>query len=103
MMTRLAVSRRFYLLLLLALLLLAGTFGVSINAGAGQESGEPFLENPAENQTLRLAGPIVLDSLDPAFAKDLPTMFLIRQIYSGLMRFDENLEPTPAIAESAPQ
>lgn len=49
---------------------------------------------------LRLAGPVDLQTLDPAKAKDLTTLFLIRQIYSGLTRLDDDLQPVPALAET---
>jgi oligopeptide transport system substrate-binding protein len=52
------------------------------------------------DDTLRLVGPIQLPSLDPALTKDLGTMFLVRQLFAGLMRFDTNLEPVPALAAS---
>jgi len=49
---------------------------------------------------LRLAGPADgPETLDPAFARDLSTFFIIRQIFRGLTRFDENLQPVPELAE----
>ncbi|MCA9859530.1 MAG: hypothetical protein KC438_07405, partial [Thermomicrobiales bacterium] len=47
-----------------------------------------------------MAGPVDLQTLDPALAKDLSTIFLVRQIFTGLTRLDENLEPIPALADS---
>lgn len=50
---------------------------------------------------LRLAGSVSgPSSLDPARARDLPTNFLLRQIFRGLMSLDSNLEPQPELAAS---
>lgn len=60
----------------------------SATAGGGQDG------------VLRLAGPVDLQTLDPAKAKDLSTLFLVRQIFRGLTRLDDDLQPIPALAES---
>ncbi len=65
---------------------------------SAQESGEPLQPNPSGDQTLSLNGPIVLESLDPAFSRDLETMFVVRQVFAGLMRFGDELQPVPNIA-----
>ncbi len=70
---------------LLSLPLLADAQGIS---GGGGTDG-----------VLRLAGPVDLQTLDPAKAKDLGTLFLIRQLFTGLTRLDDNLQPVPALAE----
>lgn len=57
-------------------------------------------DSGAEEGVLRLAGPADLQTLDPAEAKDLGSLFLIRQIFSGLTRLDDDLQPVPALAES---
>ncbi|MEZ4500615.1 MAG: ABC transporter substrate-binding protein [Thermomicrobiales bacterium] len=44
--------------------------------------------------------PLQLTTLDPALVRDLNQMFLVRQVFAGLMRFDDDLQPVPAIAES---
>lgn len=50
---------------------------------------------------LRLAGPVQEPgSLDPALARDLSTTFLLRQVFRGLVRFDDTLTPVPELAES---
>lgn len=50
---------------------------------------------------LRLAGPVQgVVSLDPALSRDLPTNFLVRQIFRGLVRFDERLSVVPELAET---
>lgn len=74
-------------LLLVSAPLLAGAQGSS-RSGGGQ------------NGILRMAGPTDLRTLDPARAKDLGTLFLVRQIFSGLTRLDDDLQPVPALAES---
>lgn len=52
-------------------------------------------------QGLRLAGSTQSAlSLDPALSRDLPTNFLVRQLFRGLLRFDERLEVVPELAET---
>lgn len=41
-----------------------------------------------------------ISSLDPAFAKDLANIWACNQLFSGLVRLDENLMVEPAIAKS---
>jgi ABC-type transport system substrate-binding protein len=51
-------------------------------------------------QPLRLAGPSGgLQTLDPALTRDLAGLFLVRQVYRGLLRFDADLQPVPDLAE----
>lgn len=48
---------------------------------------------------MRLAGPTQgIGSLDPALARDLDTNLLVRQIFRGLMGFDDELRPVPELA-----
>ena len=50
---------------------------------------------------LRLAGPVSgLDSLDPALSRDLASNSVLRQIFRGLVGFDDALRPVPELAES---
>jgi len=50
---------------------------------------------------LRLAGPVSgLDSLDPALSRDLASNSVLRQIFRGLVSFDDALRPVPELAES---
>jgi ABC-type transport system substrate-binding protein len=50
---------------------------------------------------LRLAGPALgPETLDPAQMRDLSSVTLLRQIYRGLVYFDDELNPTPELAES---
>lgn len=79
-------------MLLLATLLMVWTplmaVAQGISGGGGQDG------------VLRLAGPVDLQTLDPAKAKDLSTLFLVRQLFSGLTRLDDDLNPVPALAET---
>ena len=50
---------------------------------------------------LRLAGPVQgPETLDPAQMRDLSTVTLLRQIYRGLIYYDDNLNPVPELAQS---
>ena len=50
---------------------------------------------------LRLAGPVSgLDSLDPAVSRDTDTNSVLRQIFRGLVGFDDELRPVPELAEA---
>ncbi len=86
---RLAIFRTRILLLVGVLLLSAplAAMAQGFPGGGGQDG------------VLRLAGPVDLRTLDPAKAKDLSTLFLIRQLFMGLTRFDDDLQPVPALAE----
>lgn len=54
---------------------------------------------PKGAQTLTLAGPEELpDTLDPALVRDAGTAFLARQVFRGLVRLDDALNPVPDIA-----
>lgn len=65
------------------------------------EGSPPALRaTPRGDQTLRLAGPTDGPySLDPALSRDLSSAFFIRQIFRGLMGFDQDLNPFPDLAE----
>jgi ABC-type transport system substrate-binding protein len=65
-----------------------------------QQGDGPFGSGQELENTLRITGPVQLPTLDPALVKDLGSMFLIRQVFAGLVRFDNDLEPVPALAES---
>ena len=66
-------------------------------AMAGQAVATPAT---AAERTLRLAGPIAgLTTLDPALSPDQATTEILRLTYSGLMRFDADLEPVLDLAE----
>lgn len=56
--------------------------------------------DPTGRQELRLAGTIIDPvPLDPAVARDVNSAFMTRQVFRGLTRFDENLEPVPELAQ----
>jgi oligopeptide transport system substrate-binding protein len=65
------------------------------------EAGERGrVATPTGKQELRLAGTIIDPApLDPAFARDVNSAFMTRQVFRGLTRFDDNLEPVPELAE----
>jgi oligopeptide transport system substrate-binding protein len=53
-----------------------------------------------ENQTLRLSG--TSDgppTIDPALVRDTQSAFFVRQVFRGLVRFNNDLEPVPDLAE----
>ena len=60
----------------------------------------PRDSNPSGRQELRLSGTIDDPApLDPAVARDVNSAFMTRQVFRGLTRFDENLEPVPELAQ----
>jgi peptide/nickel transport system substrate-binding protein/oligopeptide transport system substrate-binding protein len=68
----------------------------SVVIEAGERSD---LATPSGEQELRLAGTIIDPTpLDPAFARDVNSAFMTRQVFRGLTRFDENLEAVPELA-----
>ncbi len=66
----------------------------------GDSQGGPFALQSSPGNTLRMVGPLQIPTLDPALVRDLGTMFLARQMFAGLMRFDDDLNAVPALAES---
>src|SRR3954452_23945181 len=55
----------------------------------------------AADSRLNLAGPVVgPETLDPAQVRDLSSLVMFRQIFRGLMLYDDNLNPQPEIAKS---
>src|SRR3954469_3356486 len=60
----------------------------------------PRESNPTGRQELRLPGTTIDPApLDPAVARDVNSAFMTRQVFRGLTRFDENLEPVPELAQ----
>ena len=60
----------------------------------------PRKSNPTGRQELRLTGTIDDPApLDPAVATNTDAVFMTRQVFRGLTRFDENLEPVPELAQ----
>jgi len=65
-----------------------------------EAEGRPRESDPSGRQELRLAGTIIDPApLDPAVARDVNSAFMTRQVFRGLTRFDENLEPVPELAQ----
>ena len=59
------------------------------------------LDTATATGELRLAGPVSgLDSLDPAVSRDTDTNSVLRQIFRGLVGFDDELRPVPELAEA---
>lgn len=79
-------------------LIVAALFLVSLPLLAGAQSFPGA--GDGQDGVLRMAGPVDLRTLDPAKAKDLGTLFLVRQVFSGLTRLDDDLQPVLALAES---
>ncbi|MDQ3542165.1 MAG: ABC transporter substrate-binding protein, partial [Chloroflexota bacterium] len=64
-------------------------------------SAQGTVPKPTGDQVLRLAGSTQgPHTLDPAMTKDLPTAFLVRQIFRGLMRLGPDLQPAPELAKA---
>lgn len=115
------MSQRFSRALALAsvfLLLLTGCWPLQ-ESGAPQGTGTPSANGngtlttpvpddgtfllPQEPDTLDIAGQTDdPPSLDPALASDSYSLFIIRQLFSGLVTFDENLNVVPDIAAAMP-
>lgn len=82
---------RIWRLLIVTVLIL----GVAI-AGRAERS-----RSADHGNELRLAGPVQgPETLDPAQMRDLSTVTLLRQIYRGLIYYDDNLNPVPELAQS---
>jgi peptide/nickel transport system substrate-binding protein/oligopeptide transport system substrate-binding protein len=65
-----------------------------------EAEARPREANPSGRQELRLAGTTNDPApLDPAVARDVNSAFMTRQVFRGLTRFDENLEPVPELAQ----
>lgn len=76
------------------------TLGAGISARPALGRAQPFESVPwIPADGLRLAGSWQGGtSLDPAFARDLDTIFLVRQLCRGLTSYDEGLAPVPELA-----
>jgi oligopeptide transport system substrate-binding protein len=104
---------RFFAILALIVLIVPMTAHVS-NAGtrasdATQALLEPIVitaedhpieASPQGDQSLALAAPPDAPAtLDPAFARDIGTTFIVRQLFRGLTRLDIDLQPVPELAD----
>lgn len=95
------LSAFFWYFMCLAVALSGPLLGASAEGSATLivAQDEPLSATPRGDQTLRLAGPIDgPETLDPAFARDLSTAFIARQVFRGLTKFDANLRPVPELA-----
>ena len=63
--------------------------------------GTPAAEN-GDQQLTMIGGEDDPLTLDPALASDTVTMFVVRQLFSGLVRFDDNLNVVPDLAATLP-
>ncbi|MBL7075146.1 ABC transporter substrate-binding protein [candidate division KSB1 bacterium] len=59
----------------------------------------PAIQAPVYGGTFRVCQDVP-QTLDPAFVDDVYESSIIHQIFDGLLRFDVNLNPVPALAES---
>jgi peptide/nickel transport system substrate-binding protein/oligopeptide transport system substrate-binding protein len=99
--------RMFLIVPLIAIVVLASLAPLTISATTPVAGGvvieaeeRPKISNPSGRQELRLAGTINDPApLDPAVARDVNSAFMTRQIFRGLTRFNENLEPVPELAQ----
>jgi peptide/nickel transport system substrate-binding protein len=57
-------------------------------------------KNKESGQVFRLNLSSGLTSLDPAFSKDQPTMWMCAQLFNGLVQLDDSLKVQPCIAQS---
>jgi peptide/nickel transport system substrate-binding protein/oligopeptide transport system substrate-binding protein len=65
-----------------------------------EATDRPRGSHPTGEQELRLAGTIVDPvPLDPAFARDVNAAFMARQVFRGLTRFGDDLQPVPELAQ----
>jgi oligopeptide transport system substrate-binding protein len=84
-----SVPKQFRWARLLTVVAIAVAFASIGEAGAQREN------------VLRLAGPVQgPETLDPAQTRDLSTVSILRQIYRGLVFYDDDLQPVPELAES---
>jgi oligopeptide transport system substrate-binding protein len=103
------LPRPFSMILPLVVILVLGLLAPLAASAAKQVTGDvvvieatdrPQDSNPTGRQELRLAGTINDPApLDPAVARDVNSAFMTRQVFRGLTRFDENLEPVPELAQ----
>lgn len=78
----------------------AGTPFPASTAGV-PPSPTPAGEIKADQQILNMAGPDV-NTFDPALSSDTGTSFVLRQLYSGLVTLDKNLNVVPDLAARMP-
>jgi peptide/nickel transport system substrate-binding protein/oligopeptide transport system substrate-binding protein len=83
----------------------AQTFALDATPASGApivitDGDQPIMATPRGEQSLVLAAPLdVPATLDPAFARDIGTTFIVRQLFRGLTRLDDELQPVPELAD----
>ena len=90
---------RAWLSLALCLLLLTGCVGTEATAPPPTAPTAPLPEGAGGTLIMTL-GPRDPTTLDPALAGDVTSAFVIRQLFSGLVRLDAAMEVQPDLAES---
>jgi ABC-type transport system substrate-binding protein len=97
------IRLRFALLILLACLALAGCSrpaAPQAQAPLSNATAAPAVPQPANQGTLiATLGARDPTTLDPALAGDVVSAMVIRQLFTGLVRLDANLEVQPDLAE----
>jgi len=92
MNTRVRLSRR-------QLISLGVTASIPLVGGARSARAQTPAATWTPDQGLRLAGPSTrLAVLDPALARDFLEMPVLRQIFRGILAFDQDLKAVPALA-----
>lgn len=62
--------------------------------------GFTLAQSYGSEQRLRLAGPVSgIGTLDPALTRDLQVMFIVRQLFRGLLQFGNDMQPMSDLAE----
>ncbi len=70
------------------------------NVSAAVTAAERQADRWTPAQGLRVAGPAFpVTTLDPALSRDLPTLFVVRQIFRGLLKFDASLNAVSDLAD----
>ncbi|HEX2281744.1 MAG TPA: ABC transporter substrate-binding protein, partial [Thermomicrobiales bacterium] len=74
---------------------------VAMMMGSSCSALEPVVDASGSGQHLTLAGsPAGIETLDPAQLRDVESAFLARQVFRGLVRLDDHLQPVPDLARS---
>ena len=75
-------------------------YGLSLFCIFILSSCEPEVEENKDHLVFRYNEHANINSLDPAFAKDLRNIWAANQLYSGLVQLDDSLKVKPDIAEN---
>ncbi|MFC7393091.1 peptide ABC transporter substrate-binding protein [Scopulibacillus cellulosilyticus] len=88
------------LILVMSLFLAACSSGSKDTSSKASDSGNG---GPAKDQVVNLMEPVDIPSLDWTQITDTTSSTAISMVTSGLMRFDQNMEPKPDMAASMPK